>query len=852
MQSNEPENLSLNLRDDLTIRRRLALAWLALAWERLWARLWVSAALIGVFVAVVLTDLLPALPFALHIAVLLAAAAGIAYLASRHLKDFAWPSRAEARVRLETLSPVRHRPLTTVEDSLAAGSNPIQQLLWRLHQRRAKDDLDRLRSAGPAPGVAGRDRFAARAVVVLALAIGFASAWGHVNDRLLRGFFPFLGDDAGNAAVKLWITPPTYTNRSPLYIELPAPAGTKNPDTLDIPAGSKALVMVTGATRDASLVLDDDKFKLDRLADQSQRGEMALTETDRLEIKSGARTIAGWDVNWIGDKPPTVAFTTTPNQGARWRFRIDYDAKDDYGVASLKAVLHRVPSGEAAKPIEVPIQLPPFSPKDIQQSSLNDLTALPWAGMKVSVQLVATDVAGLTGHSDIFEATLPERVFTHPVARELARVRKGLFVNPREAVPPALEAVNKVLADPKSFGADPLVHLALSTTRFRFTEETPEQAAQSTPELLWNSAMRIEDGNVAVAEQRLRAAEQALRNAIERGASQEEIDRLVSELQQAVEEYQQAVNENGGNQKSSFSAKEDNAQRSSDIAQLAEQLRQLSQMGSSDDAKKAFAELQAELDDLRNNAAGNQQNSQQVQAAERMLQGMRDLAKKQSELLDKNFKQAQRDQQGQQGQQGQQRPNPSQQAGAQSQSPQQGGQQANQQGQQQQGQNGEAAAKDAAQSQEDIRQQLESLMKQMEQMTGQSSEGLQDSAAAMRQAEGALRAGAWKQGVDQQGKALSSLEEGMSEAARQMAEALFDEGLGGLAQLEMGQIRYKQQGGQGRSGGDEVEGGVPREPDTAGMAQRVRAILEEIRNRASDRTRPAAEQDYLRRLMKQF
>ena len=61
-----------------------------------------------------------------------------------------------------------------------------------------------------------------------------------------------------------------------------------------------------------------------------------------------------------------------------------------------------------------------------------------------------------------------------------------------------------------------------------------------------------------------------------------------------------------------------------------------------------------------------------------------------------------------------------------------------------------------------------------------------------------------------------------------------------------------QQGGQGRSGGDEVEGGVPTDPDTAGMAERVRLILEEIRNRASDRTRPAAEQDYLRRLMKQF
>lgn len=847
MQPDEPSNISLSLFQELTVRRRLVLAWLALAWERLWARLWVTAALIGVFVAVVLTDILPALPLAVHSLILLAAAAGIGYLAWRHLKDFAWPTRAEARVRLETLSPVTHRPLTTVEDSLAQGSNPLQHLLWRLHQRRAKADLERLRAAPPAPGVAARDHFATRAVVILVLFIAVAGAWGHVSNRLLRGFLPIFADDAGLAAVKLWITPPAYTNRSPVYVELPAPAGTETPDTLDIPAGSKALVMVTGATRDATLALDDAKFPLDRLADQSQRGEMELTETSRLEIRNGARAIAAWDVNWIADTPPTVAFTSTPNQGARWRFRIDYAAKDDYGVQSLKAVLKRMPSGEKAPAIDVPITLPPFSPKDVQQTSLNDLTALPWAGMRVSVQLMATDVAGLTGSSEVFEATLPERIFTHPVARELARVRKGLFVDPPQAVPAALEAVSKILTEPNSFGADPLVHLALSTTRFRLAEETPEQAAQSTPELLWNSAVRIEDGNVAVAEQRLRAAEEALRKAIERGASQEEIDRLVSDLQQAVEEYQSALNENG-NQQSSFSAKEDNAQRSADIAQLAEQLRQLSQMGSEDDAKKAFAELQAELDDLRASAAGDQQNSAQVQMAEKMLEEMRAIAKKQSDLLDKNFKQSQEMQQAQMNQ----RQNESQQRGNQSTTPQQGNQGSQGTSQQKSDSAEAAAAKQAAASQEAIRQELENLMQQMQDMTGQSVEGLQDAQGAMRQAEGALRAGAWKQGVDQQGKALSSLEQGMSEAARQMAEALFEEGLGGLADLQMGRIRYKQQGGQGRSGGDEVEGGVPREPDTEGMAQRVRAILEEIRNRASDRTRPAMEQDYLRRLMKQF
>jgi len=836
MQSNEPEAPPSDFLQDLRIRRRLALAWLALASERLWARLWITVALIGVFVAVVLTGALPSLPLAAHLLLLLAAAAGIATVAWRHLKDFAWPSRAEARTRLESFSPVSHRPLTTVEDSLSTGSNPIQQLLWRLHQRRAKDDLDRLRNAPPAPVVASRDRFAARAVVVLVLCIALVGAWGSVGSRLMRGFLPMLGEDGGSASVKLWITPPSYTNRSPLYVELPAPEGTETPETLEIPAGSKALVMVTGATREASLALEETKFPLERLADQSQRGEMELTETSRLEIRSGARTVAGWDVKWIADSAPTVAFKEPPAAGQRARLRIDYTAKDDYGIQDLKVVMNRVPSGEKAPATEAAIVLPPFSPKDIDQTSMNDFTALPWAGMKVSAQLVVTDVAGLTGKSDTLEFTLPEREFTHPVARELARVRKGLFIDPGAAVPAALESVSRILSNPASYGADPLVHLALSTTRYRFTGETPAEAVQSTPGLLWDSAIRIEEGNLTAAEQRLRAAEEALRQAIERGAPQEEIDRLVAELQQAVQEYQQALAESG-KKDSSFSADEDSAQRASD---LAEKLRQMSEMGAQDEAKKAMADLQKELDQLRNESGEKQQDDEQVQQAQKMLEDMREIAKKQAELLDKNFKQQQQQQQNAQAQQ----------------APQTGGQspddQKPQSGQQGAQAGGDSNAKSNAQAQQALREQLQDLMKQMKEMTGEDTEGLQDAEEAMRQAENALQTGQLKQGVDQQGKAVNSLEDGMSEAARQMAEKLMEQGLGGLAQLEMGQIRYKQQAGQGRSGGDDIEGGVPREPDTAGTAQRVRTILEEIRNRASDRTRPATEQEYLRRLMKQF
>jgi hypothetical protein len=76
--------------------------------------------------------------------------------------------------------------------------------------------------------------------------------------------------------------------------------------------------------------------------------------------------------------------------------------------------------------------------------------------------------------------------------------------------------------------------------------------------------------------------------------------------------------------------------------------------------------------------------------------------------------------------------------------------------------------------------------------------------------------------------------------------------LGGVIQLPgPGQFIFSPLGARdGRQSGEHVD--VPMGPDTEGMAQRVRVILEEIRSRASDRTRPEAEQEYLRRLMKQF
>ncbi len=81
----------------VAVRARLALAWAAVAWERLWIGLWPVATFLAFVLALALTDVLPSLPAWLHLIVLIGAAAVAGLLGWRGLRVFAWPKRAEAR-----------------------------------------------------------------------------------------------------------------------------------------------------------------------------------------------------------------------------------------------------------------------------------------------------------------------------------------------------------------------------------------------------------------------------------------------------------------------------------------------------------------------------------------------------------------------------------------------------------------------------------------------------------------------------------------------------------------------------------------------------------------------------------
>jgi hypothetical protein len=113
---------------------------------------------------------------------------------------------------------------------------------------------------------------------------------------------------------------------------------------------------------------------------------------------------------------------------------------------------------------------------------------------------------------------------------------------------------------------------------------------------------------------------------------------------------------------------------------------------------------------------------------------------------------------------------------------------------------------------------------------------------AMREAEQALRDGDLGRAAEQESRALEQLRQGAQQMAEQMMRAL----AGRVGRAGDMDPLGRPQSTQGPDPGLSVK--VPDQIDV----QRAREILEELRRRLSDPTRPMIELDYLERLLRRF
>jgi len=771
------------------LTRRLALARAALFWERLWRLAWPLPALLTTFVGLALFDVLPRLPGWLHAAVLAGFVLALGWFGFR-LRVLRWPSLAEGRRRAEQDSGFAHRPLQTLADDLAAGTgDPLAQALWAEERSRATKLARQTRLRLPSPGLAARDPYGLRFAPLLLLAIGLAGAWKDAPDRIERALLPQLGGFGGTPPLlQVWVTPPAYTKLAPLLLT-PQASGAR----VGVPIGSKLLAELQGGHGTAQLELDHHAQDFQPLDTDSQRLEAVITKGERLEIRQGYRRVAAWDLAVISDLPPTIAFTADPAADDQGRLRLEVEAHDDYGVAKAWAIMRRADSPEAP-PVLIDLPLGGGHPANVHQSAWHDLTGHPWAGLAVTLQPVARDDAEQEGMGAVVTTVLPERHFTNPLAIAVIELRRRLARDPeqREEVANRLDVLG---ADTSAYHGDVTVALALSDAEARLWHDDSPSAVPSVIDLLWQTALRLEEGDRPEAQRALDAAAEALDKALAEGAPPAEIQRLTDELEAAMARMLDAIAQQARRDGLTDLPTDPNAKTITpeELQDMMEQMRELSRTGSREAAQAMLSQFRSMMEGLRN-GMHPPSSPEDAKAARQALSDLDAVTRDQQALLDQTFRHGQ-------------------------------------------------PAKSAAAAQDALRQRLGKVMSQMQALDAEIPEGLGKADLAMRDAAKSLRQGDEDGAVEAQTEAMAHLQDGGRQAMAAMARQL---GSGTGSAAGAGRDPLGRLPGPGTLSHDDVK--IPQKSDR----QKSREVLDELRRRSADPARPPAEREYLQRLLKQF
>jgi len=161
----------------------------------------------------------------------------------------------------------------------------------------------------------------------------------------------------------------------------------------------------------------------------------------------------------------------------------------------------------------------------------------------------------------------------------------------------------------------------------------------------------------------------------------------------------------------------------------------------------------------------------------------------------------------------------------------------------------------SAAQQEELRHALGEMMRHMGDGLGDIPDPLGRAERAMRDAAGALQRGTPGDAIGSQSEALDQLQQGARDFAKQLQDRLA-KGWGSPGDDEGSGRDTPDKGdrdpfGRPLSANGPYDQGDVAIPDES-ILQKSRQILDELRRRAGERSRPEIERDYIDRLLKQF
>ena len=514
--------------------------------------------------------------------------------------------------------------------------------------------------------------------------------------------------------------------------------------------------------------------------------------------------------------------------------------------------------------------LPSAAPKQARGLAQPDLSAHPWAGLPVTLRLIARDGAEQEGRSEEVTLILPERSFNHPVARAIIEIRKGLSLNPGGRME-AMREMDRITQAPEAFEHDAGTLLALRTARGQLQRDRRAEAVGEVQELLWEAALALEEGRDSRTARALAEAQRQLREAMneaertppaENEQQRSEVERRIEQLREAIRRHLEAMAERL-QRENAEALPYDPQQRMLDQRDMDRRTRRMEEatrQNRMEDAQRELAELEEMLRALQEGRVARSESPERQRQRERGQQQMgavQDMVRRQGEMVDQGSRRA--EQQEQRAAQQRRLAQPW------NQRPGQPGQTTPEQ-QQQAEQELQRQLQAEARRQRALRRALGELMQQQGDLTGEIPEALGQADQAMREAMEALQQG--RDARPAQQEAMRRLQEGGRQMAQQM-QRQFGQGQGegegeeeGMGEMEMGGEGQdgEQQLGEGRdplgrrareNTGNADNGSDTRVPDEAEQL-RTRRLQDELRRRGAERERPAEELDYIDRLLRRF
>lgn len=560
---------------------------------------------------------------------------GISYGAAQ----FITPTDNDIERRLTQANNLPFNPFRLRRDHPAHDLHGTQNELWLSAQNQSAHNINRLFPPFPRPRLAEHDPKGLRFIALLILCVGLLHSAGNTANILSKTFIPIRPDAMKPASVDIWLTPPDYTGLAPVRIN------TDDENPVSIPEGTTVNAFVSKGFFTPNLATNRGQKPFIKAQDGGYTVEYTLNPQDKiLKIKSGLITDIKTHLIQIPDIKPIISLVQGPEATENKTVAMRFVGRDDYGIETVEFIMTPDPMiayrlGDPA-PYTQDFQM--GGQEFIDQERSLTLYDHPWAGLPVIVKLKATDTKGQYAQSNDVHFILPEKEFTHPLARRLAEIRKELFWNAdldtMRIFAAQLFTLQSRLA---AYNGKIDIYMGLGAAGYRLLnmKQTRGPSMTSLRQLLWDMALRIEGGSSRVAAENLQntlaEVAQALQNP---NLNEQEFQALQQKLEKAISEYMQSLmnelaaqlQEQGVD--SMPDGFEDMVQQEINPGDFMQELRDKLQNGSREEIAEALQQMQNMIGQMKDMQFKPMTQEMKDTLAE--VAKLKDLITKQEELLD--------------------------------------------------------------------------------------------------------------------------------------------------------------------------------------------------------------------------